>query len=148
MTEEQLTAYADEHSKSIDWKGIDCGDSTQELVEAEIINPENDQKTIYAIIRAEDESYEDAQLQLTCTSRHHDWHNTVADRMAEAIQIYQEETEKLEEGEELPSFAEISTGLITEYNKLIATYNEYNDKSEVTLEGIKDGSITAEDIGI
>jgi len=146
MTKEQVEVYAEAHGKHIDWDNVIIEDEG-ELVEAEIINPENDQKTTYAIIRAEDEAYEDAKIQLTLTSRYHDWHNTVADKLAENIQTYQEEKEKLEDGDELPYYAEIKDDLIEEYNKLVAIINEYGDMSSITREAIEAGEVEPDSIG-
>lgn len=146
MTKEQVKAYAAEHGKHIDWQDIGL-ENDLELTESQIINPENDQKTVYAIIRAEDEAYEDAKMQLTITSQYHDWHNTAADKLAENIQTYQEETEKLEEGEELPYFAEIKEDLIEEYNKYVAIINQYGDMATIKREDIESGNVDASSIG-
>jgi len=146
MTKEQVETYAEEYGKHIDWQDIGL-ENDLELTESQIINPENDQKTVYAIIRAEDEAYEDAKMQLTITSQYHDWHNTAADKLAENIQTYQEETEKLEEGEELPYFAEIKEDLIEEYNKYVAIINQYGDMATIKREDIESGNVDASSIG-
>jgi len=146
MTKEQVETYAEEYGKHIDWQDIGL-ENDLELTESQIINPENDQKTVYAIIRAEDKAYEDAKMQLTITSQYHDWHNTVADKLAENIQTYQNETERLEEGEELPYFAEIKEDLIEEYNKLIAIINQYGDMATIKREDIESGNVDASSIG-
>lgn len=148
MTKEQLEAYAEEEMIAIDWDSIDEEPTeTIALVKAEIVNPENSQKLLDIIICAEDEEYEGAKVQLTLTSRYHDWHNTVADKLAENIQTYQEETEKLEEGEELPYYAQIKDELIEEYNKLIAIINQYGDMSPIKREDIEAGNVDADSIG-
>ena len=92
----------------------------------EIINPENPQTLINALIDEKDIDYEEARKQLTMTDKYYDWNNTIADRILNAI----------EEGEE------IDEDMIKEYNEAVADFNkyaeaEYIDKNQ-TVEEIED----------
>ncbi len=101
-------------------------DEEKEYEEIEIINPENSQKLINALVDSEDVNYEEARKQLTVTDKYYDWNNTIADRILNAI----------EEGEE------IEDEMIKEYNAAVADFNKYGDAKYIdlrqTLEEIED----------
>jgi len=97
----------------------------KEYEEIEIINPENSQKLINALVDSEDVNYEEARKQLTMTDQYYDWNNTIADRILNAIE------------EE-----EIDEDMIKEYNEAVADFNKYGDAKYIdlrqTLEEIED----------
>jgi hypothetical protein len=87
-----------------------------ELVEAELISPENRKILINAYIDKEDINYHKAYKELTLTSDYHSWINTVADQVRAA-------TEDLEEG----GLVTLEPELLARYNSLVRDYNKYGD---------------------
>lgn len=104
----------------------DIFDEDTEYEEYEIINPENSQTLINALIEDEDVNYEEARKQLTITDKYYDWSNTIADRILKAI----------EEGED------IDNKMIQEYNESVEDFNKYGDAEYIdknqTVDEIED----------
>ena len=108
MTTEELTKYAEEYGIYIEEY------SSEELVECNIINPENEQKIITAIIDSTDVDYHEAQKELTLTTQYHDWSGTVADRLYELLQN-----------------EELDTELVEQYNEAVSNYNQYGNANTI-----------------
>jgi len=119
MNWEELSNYAEENSLDIDETIQDAN----KLTEAEVINPENEQDLINAIIDADDADYEEARKELTITSQYHDWHNTIADRINDAI-----------DNDEIDN---IDDETIAEYNRQVEYYNQYGDFVELNNENLE-----------
>jgi hypothetical protein len=113
-----------------------------DITESTIINPENHQMQVNRIIESEDVDYEDAKIELTLTTRYHNWHNTVADSLFETVKDKHQEL-NLELCDEI-KFKElgITEEDIEEYNDLIVKINKYYDSSSLTLNS------TITDIGV
>lgn len=117
MSKYELVQYADEYGLYVDWWLMADAEDGADLTVAFIINGENEQRLRSAIIPAEDEHYEEARKELTLTSRYHDWHNTIADRIL--AQAEDEDTEDYLDG-------------IEEYNASVSAVNKYDDRAYLT----------------
>jgi hypothetical protein len=134
-TEELMNQYREENGLA--WNELEF-DADQEYSEFSIINPENSQKTINALIPAEDCDYEQAKRELTITSRYHDWSNTIADHIYNEAEDYINSDGVDEDGD--PIEFKLSDSDIKEYNKQIGNLNKYADKDYI------DNSLTARQI--
>lgn len=72
----------------------------------------NKQKFGRSIIFVEDIKYEQARMAMTLTTRYHDWHNTLADKLSE-----------IEDIEDLRLYPD----LVEDYNQAVAEFNKYGD---------------------
>ena len=116
---EEIEKYCEENGVNLP----DTFEKVMNYIEAEIINPENEQRLIYALIPEEDEKYEEARKELTLTSCYHDWNNTIADKLAEI----QDRAEREEFGDE-EDLIEEWNDLLSEYNEQIENINLYEDR--------------------
>lgn len=134
---EEIEKYCEENGISFP----DIFEKDVDYIEAEIINPENEQKLIYALIPEEDDKYEQAKKELTITSHYHDWHYTTADKLTE-IQYKAEE-----DAEDEAELIEEWNDLIPEYNKWIGYLKLYEDRDYLKPAKTIDDILNAE-IGI
>jgi len=118
---EEFENYREEHGLSIN----EDFDVDIEWEEARIINPENDQKVVYALIPADEVAYERAKMELTITTRYHDWHNTIADAIHDQVNGYINDDSEDEDGN--PIVLDLFTQDIVEYNRQVKAYNQYGD---------------------
>jgi len=95
-----------------------------EYTTAQIINPENSQKLIYALIPEEEKSVFDAEKETTLTTKYHDWHNTVTDKIMDEL---------LSEGQ-IDKDATVSPDYVEEYNRQIEAINKHKDLDYITEE--------------
>jgi len=122
MSHHQINKYAEDNGYYIDWD--DIADAT-ELTTATIINPENNQHLIDAIISESDAGYHEAIIQLTDTTQYHDWHDTIRDRVVRILLNHakyekdDEEYEKLDDDD------------IAAYNRQVEQANKYADYSYI-----------------
>jgi|TARA_Y100000310_G_C20703059_1_gene831914 acyl-CoA reductase-like NAD-dependent aldehyde dehydrogenase len=133
-TRKELEKYAEDNGLSIYWDSIA---DANKLEEAEIINPENHQRTIMAIIPQEDAPYEEARKDLSVTSQYYDWSDTAADRVTDILEHLIAEEE--EDEEEMAEFEKTELKeAIKEYNEQVDAYNNYGDAKKLTYrEAIK-----------
>ena len=123
--EKELVEYCEENGLVIECEFI----KNEEYEETEIINSENKQKLVYALIFAEDHYYEKGKKNLTVTSQYHDWNGTIADKMLKAIQ-----DKDIEEW----------NNNVKEYNSEIEDYNIFGDMSKAE----KNKFLDLDEIGI
>ena len=122
---EELEKYAQKNSLNI----IEIYNNEEipdiEFVEYRVINPENKQRLVYALIDENDVEYYEAQKQLTLTSKYHDWNDTIADRVADMVyHIYRQYQEYDEiDRDEIDDL----NAYIEEYNNQVNNINKYRD---------------------
>ena len=126
---EVMTEYASEYGLHYELYG-DPINHKHRLIETGIINPENDQKTISALIDVDDEAYHHAEMELTITSQYHDWSDTVASRLSQEVDNI---ARQLDDEDEDNINYYIDRELIEEYNKLVGDYNQYGDKPYIDI---------------
>lgn len=117
-SEEEFKKYAEDNEL---YYYPDIFDENEEYVEYDIINPENEQTLINALIEKDDVEYEEARKQLKITDKYHEWHDTIADKILEKINN-EEEIEEDEIEEE-----EIKEEEIEEYNKAVEDFSRYSE---------------------
>jgi len=146
-TKEEIQKYADEEGLYYDKEFYD---PSVDYAETIIINPENKQHLIYALIEKEEAAYESARQQLTITSSYHDWHNTIADKMADIANRYHYGEDEEEDDRGCP-YERDEDELIAEWNENIDEYNEAVETvgwwDHLTLLK-KDNIVPPEEIGI
>jgi len=119
-TIEELESYQNDNGATLSISEYEFN-SADEWEEIEIINPENSQKEINALVPAEDVAYEIARKELTLTSRYHSWHNTVADKINNAIYTDGEINNDT-----------IETDLIDVYNSAVKNENQYGSTDTIS----------------
>ena len=102
----------------------DIFDEDIDYEEAQIINPENPQTLINALIDEKDIDYEEARKQLTITNQYYEWSDTIADRILKEIEEVKENAE--EEGEEIEKI-NLDKKMIQEYNEKVKDLNKYGE---------------------
>ena len=99
------------------------------LVEAEIINSENSQRTITCYIDSDDVDYETSKIELTVTTSYHNWHNTVADKIAYEI----DKQSCNEDGFNFDgsTIINLDEDLLLEYNEFVDKFNQHGDRGHL-----------------
>jgi len=115
-TIEELKQYQNDHGvilSTYEYK-FNANDEWEEM---EIINPENDQKKINALVLADEVNYEKARMELTLTTQYHDWRNTIADKIMEQI----------DNADGRYSTVNLDADNVRKYNKQVEASNQYAD---------------------
>lgn len=128
MSKEEVEQWAEDNGAGIE---TDLSEA-EELTAMDIVNPENSQHSIYAVVATEDAGYEEARRELSLTNQYYNWSGTIADRISSQL---------WEEGE-LVEKVELSEKDIEEYNDQVGGFNQYGDaekiKAKMTAEQIAD----------
>jgi len=135
-TIEELEIYCQENGITIETTELLDGD---ELAKTSIINPENSQRLISAIVDEIDEDYTEACKEIKITDSYHNW-TSYASRLYQQLNDVDEEDNKTSEI--------LSKEEINKYNAYVNDFNQYaegsliceNDTVEDTLHTMQENS--------
>jgi len=123
-TQEELEKYANDNGLALhnEWSG--------ELEWCLMVNPENHQHRIEAIVDNGDAEYEKAKCELVLTTQYHNWSDSCADKIMKILENEREDDGWKEEAE----FSDCYKNDIDNYNKSVEAFNEYGDALTISNE--------------